>query len=81
MSELTKSASWWVAAVVAAGILAAGAKEAFALGSTATCPNDGWNTMGWQPSEFPACWNACIAVHPDLAQVQYTPLGCCKCLF
>jgi hypothetical protein len=81
MSGRTKVAGWWVVAALVAAVLGLGAREAFASSTIMTCPNDGWNTVGWQPSEFPDCWNACIAIHPSLDDVRYSLQGCCSCLF
>lgn len=81
MSRSVKSVGWSLVAAVVVGILALGAREAFAASSTMSCPNDGWNTMGFQ-SSWQNCWNACVAVHPDLAQANWNPVtGCCSCLF
>jgi hypothetical protein len=81
MSRKVKSASWWVAALAAVGILGLGAREAFASGTANACQNDGWNYLGSQPS-FTACWNACSALHPNLSQANWnSSTKCCSCLF
>lgn len=81
MSRKAKSASWWVVGLVAAGILGLGAREAFATSPASACPNDGYNTVGSQPS-LAACWSACLAVHGlNLYQAVWNPsTTCCKCL-
>ena len=72
-------------AVGAFGVLAIafGASVAFAKPVSAmTCPNDGYNTMGAQPSEF-ACIAACYAVHQEELQGVnwYEANHCCQCLY
>lgn len=81
MSGRTKLAGWWVVAALVAAVLGLGAREAFGSSTIMTCPNDGWNSMGSQPS-YGACNQACFAAHPD---GEFIPqwiesTTCCRCL-
>lgn len=71
----------WAFGLLVAGALLFGASTLMATpASGATCRDDGWNWLGYQPT-WQACWDACLAVHPDLVGIQYGGQGCCTCLF
>jgi hypothetical protein len=80
MSVRMKVAGWLVGAALVAAVLGTGAREAFATSASSSCPNDGYNSVGWQPS-IGACWNACYLVHEDeLAWSNWSEAtGCCHC--
>lgn len=82
MSRAFRLVGAWVLAAVAVGVLTLGAREAFATPAATTCPNDGWNTMGEQPS-WEACWEACVAVHQEnLVDIGWNPFShCCNCYY
>ena len=81
MSGRVKSAGWLVVAAMVLGVLSLGAREAFASSRTMACPNDGFNTLGYQPS-YAACNSACFTAHPlgDFHASWAPTTGCCKCL-
>jgi hypothetical protein len=71
----------WALALLVTGALLFGASALMATPADgATCRDDGWNWLGYQPTEL-ACLNACLAVHPDLVDIQWGGQGCCTCLF
>ena len=80
MSNRTKSAGRWVLGAVVLGVLAFGAKQATAEPSAFTCADDGWNFLGQKPS-YLACYDACLALHPNLVEARWGTGGCCRCLF
>ena len=81
MSNRTKSAGRWALGAVVLGVLAFGAKQAAAEPTAFACADDGWNFLGQQPSQQ-ACYDACLALHPDLVSAQWGPAqGCCRCHF
>jgi len=81
MSRSIKRIGGWGFGVAVAGALAFGASVAAAKPANAmTCANDGWNWLGYYPTES-ECYTACLLLHPSLDHVRYTPEGCCTCYF
>lgn len=72
----------WALLLLVTGALLFGASALMATPADgATCRDDGWNWMGYQPT-WEACWTACWDVHQEyLVDIQWGGQGCCTCLF
>lgn len=81
MSDRVKKGGGWLLGLFTAGALFFGVTAAMAS-EAMTCPDDQWNWVGEQPSEF-ACISACYAIHgEDLYMVHWNEsTHCCACLF
>lgn len=81
MLERVKWIGRLVAVLVTAVVLALGTQAAFASPAQMTCPNDGFNTLGEQPSAE-ACQDACDAVHGEGNSLGHwnSISHCCSCL-
>ncbi len=84
MSKPVAKFSGWVLGLLVVGALAFGLSVATATPATAmTCPNDGWNWVGQQPSQA-ACTQACLTAHypqTDVVGQWHPSTGCCTCLY
>jgi hypothetical protein len=82
MSHVAKRVTGWAIGLAVAAALAFGATVAVATPANATsCPDDGWNFLGEQPSQE-ACFDACEALHGPHVIERWGPTNhCCQCLF
>ena len=81
MSTRMERVSGWLLGLVVAAALIFGASVAITRPAQAmSCPNDGWNTFGWQPNPT-SCNSACQQVHQDGQGVWNPTTWCCHCLF
>lgn len=73
MSDRSKRLSGWAVALLVAGALGFGASTLAATpASGATCLDDGWTFLGWQPTHQ-ACYDACYALHAPNFTERYGP--------
>ena len=81
MSRFARATGKWLVVAITLVILGFGARQAVASSMATTCPDDGWNWVGWQPSDED-CWDTCFSIHAgDLQDARRSPAGCCTCLF
>jgi hypothetical protein len=82
MLRIVKRIGGWGFWLAVAGALVFGGLVAVAKPANAmTCPDDGWNWLGQQPSAED-CQTACELVHGGDVTGQWgSTNGCCRCLY